>query len=178
MANQVASNPKLIEACKLWDRVTREIWRDQLQRNEPKKLDLTDLRPENQAMYTPNDYSPLACTIDGNKAEVTVGSSANHTVHVSADIGVIKYYDTDKAVNEIMKELFEEETGVKCSVFEGGVECEGLKNSNLKKLFNVLSMPTSMDMRQQFCRIDEGKSREYCINKEKELFKQIKRKIR
>ena len=178
MANQVASNPKLIEACKLWDRVTKEIWRDQLIGDAPKKLDLTDLRPKNQAMYTPNDYSPLACRIDGNKAEVTVGSAANHVVHINTDVGVIKYYDTDKTVNEIMKNLFEKEANVRCSVFEGGVECEGLKNEKIKNLFHVLSMPTSMDMRQQFCQHDKDNSHKYCVGREKELFKQIKRAFR
>lgn len=181
MADQVASNPKLIEACLLWDKITRELQED----FGAPRLNLSDLRPRDSAIYSDRDYAPLACRIDGDKAEVTVGSSPGHATHILLDRGNIRYYDTDRAVNEIMKDLLEEEVNVKCTVLEGGVDCEGLKSKvgepqrgylpQLKALFRVLTMPTSMDLRQEFCREIVGNTEEYCVKREKDLFQQIKK---
>lgn len=173
MADQVASNPKLIEGCLLWDKITRELglaaW------FERAKINLKDLRPEGSEIYSDRDYAPLACRIDGDKAEMTVGSSPGHATHILLDRGEIRYYDTDRAVNEIMKDLLEAEANVKCTVLEGGVDCEGLKEEKLKALFRVLSMPTSMDLRQEFCREVVGNTEEHCVKREKDLFQQIKK---
>jgi len=172
MANQVASNPKLIEACLFWDKITEAL----MSLEKGGKVDLSNLRPAGNYIYSENDYRPLACRIDGNVAQVTVGSSPGHATHIVLEEGAgrIAYYDVDKTVNEIMKGLLESEANMECTVVEGGVDCKGLKEDKLKDLFRVLAMPTSMDLRQQFCREIAGQLEGYCVKRERQLFEQIK----
>jgi len=187
LADQVeVSNPKLIEGCKFWDKITRELHTAKAMAVQLGfDLDLSNLRPPSSEIYSDRDYEPLACRIDGEKAEMTVGSSPGHTTHILLDRGEIHYYDTDRIVNGVMKQLLEEEANVKCAVVEGGVDCEGLKSEvgdpqrgylpQLKALFRVLAMPTSMDIRHDFCREIVGNTEEYCIKRERDLFKQVKK---
>jgi len=189
MADQVASNQKLIEGCLLWDKITRELQKAVVTTRAGvlihPEIDLRDLAPEGSQIYSERDYAPLACRIDADKAEMTVGSSPGHAVHIELDRGSVRYYDTDTAVNEIMKDLFEAEADLKCKVSVDGVDCEGLKSKigepergylpQIRALFRVLAMPTSMDTRQDFCQFVKGNDRAYCRGREKQLFKQVKK---
>jgi hypothetical protein len=128
------SNPKLVEGCKKWDKLT-ELFNT---------LDL----------YTASDYEPLFCTIRGNKAEVTVGSSPGHKTHIDLDKGELEYYDTDKRVNIAMKQHLED-VGLKCELktmdteFMLGVRCTGVNENNVVETFKTLTAATTMDIRTE-----------------------------
>jgi len=177
MENQVVSNPKLIEGCKLWDKITTQAM--SADRPPWKKRQFPSLkysRPPDSPAYTDNDYKPLACRIDGNKAEATVGSSPGHAVHISLDKGKVEYHDNDNMVNEVMKNLLEEKARLKCEIHDDGVRCEGLIAENLTELFKVLSIPTSMDIRLRYCIYDKNQLVEFCKSREKALYEEITRK--
>jgi hypothetical protein len=124
------SNPKLIEACKEWEKAA-ELFN---------KLEL----------YISEDYFPLFCVIRENRAEVTVGSSPGHKTHIDLSEGTLRYYDNDMPVNEAMKQHLED-VGLKCKVEtemgQKGVSCSGVNEDNVVNAFKVLSAATSMDIR-------------------------------
>jgi hypothetical protein len=128
----MTNNPRLIEACKKWDRLT-ELFR---------KLEL----------YAYEDYKPLFCTIRGNKAEVVVGSSPGHKTHIDLDNKTLEYYDTDVEVNASMRKHLED-AGLSCNVMTGegeralGVTCTGVNEKNVEEVFRKLAAATSMDIR-------------------------------
>lgn len=151
------SDPALIRACKLWDKVT-----DKMHEGEydlPSELD----HNENGRPYSSGDFTPLRCRIDGKDAQLVVGSSSGHTAHVNLEKGTVDYYDDDRIPNEIMKQLFEEEGNLKCTRSESGVSCTGLTKEKLDDVFKVLAMPTSMDYRVQHC-LEGGESEEVKSN--------------
>jgi hypothetical protein len=139
MESEVVSSPDLIKGCKRWDNITEKFH----------KLGL----------YQEMDYTPLHCKIEGNKAELVVGSSPGHKTHVNLEKGTVEYYDKDEDVNKIVKELFEE-TGLKCDIMkEIGVFCKGLSKENLQKVFETLSVATSMDLRIEEIRSEKDYSK-------------------
>jgi hypothetical protein len=125
------SDPALIEACKLWDKITD-------------KLNLFKEKPSR--LYFLWDYERLTCKIEGDKAELTVGSSPGHKIHVDLGKGKVLYYDKDDDVSLKLKALLDER--IKCNHIEGeGLECSGLTRENVKDVFKTLSAATSMDLR-------------------------------
>lgn len=138
------SDPELIRACKLWDKITTK-----MNNKEYEMPDELNHVGENRP-YTSGDYSPLKCTIDGKTAELTVGSSVGHRVHVDLEKKELLYYDNDSQPNQVMNDLLEE-AGLKCEVEHLGVRCSGVDDENVQEVFKVLAMPTSMDYRLDNC---------------------------
>jgi hypothetical protein len=149
------SEIELIRACKLWDKITEKMNNGDYPM--PEALEHTGSnRP-----YSSGDFSPLKCRIDGQKAELTVGSAEGHRVHVDLEEKKLEYYDTDEGPNQVMKDLLED-AGLKCEVEHDGVFCKGLKKENVQEVFKVLAMPTSMDYRLDYCRKEQADPEEEC----------------
>lgn len=132
------SDPMLIKACKLWDKLTTNLV------NYPPL-------PEGERFYESQDYHPLSCSIIGKKVEMVVGSSPGHRTHLDADEGKLNYYDTDSDVNRVLKDLLEDEAGLKCKRTNEGVSCTGLEPERFDDAFSVIAMATSMDVRLERC---------------------------
>lgn len=141
----VAASEALIMACKLWDKVTTKAHDGDYELPE-----LLNHFTRNHP-YSEGDYKPLKCRITGNVAELTVGSASGHKAHVDLEKKTVEYYDSDRQPNEVMRDLFEEEAGLKCKLDSDGVKCTGLKKTNVGDVFKVLAMPTSMDFRLNHC---------------------------
>ena len=154
------TNPELIRLCKLWDGLTDRL----------KKMDL---------MWE-QDYAMLLCRMEGDRAEVRVGSAEGHVTHVDLKERRISYYDRDDDVNRVMKRLFEEMAGAKCELAPGeGVFCSDVKD--FEGAFKAMAFATSMDLRIRYaedvygsdfrkldgaCRdIKDPAEREYCAVK-------------
>lgn len=144
------SLPELILACKLWDKITTKA-----RNGEYEMPDELNHYGKNLP-YSSGDYSPLQCRIDGDKAELTVGSATGHRVHVDVGKKILEYYDNDQAPNEVVRDLLEE-AGLDCKIDHGeGVKCTKLSKENVQAVFKVLAMPTSMDFRIDRCRRDKA----------------------
>lgn len=149
------SNPDLIKACVLWDKITEKMNKGEYKM--PSSLNhLANGKP-----YSSGDFTPLSCRIDGEKAELTVGSAAGHKVHVDLKDGKLNYYDTDRDPNSVIKDLLEDE-GLKCRIESDGVKCEGVTKKNVQSAFKVLAMPTSMDFRLSHCKKQQVNVQEEC----------------
>jgi len=122
------TNPKLIEACREWDKVTNYFY-------------------YNRGLYEPEDYRALSWLSKGNKAEVRVGDSPGHKTHIDLDRGVLEYHDLDENVCWIMEDLFEDVAGLECEDMERGFRCRNLTEDRLKDVARVLAAATSMDFR-------------------------------
>lgn len=138
------SEPELIRACKLWDKIT-----EKMNKGEYVMPDALD-HNANGRPYTSGDFQPLQCRIDGQKAELTVGSASGHKAHIDLAEKKLEYYDTDELPNEVVKDLLES-VGLKCRKDSDGVKCQGLTKGNVQAAFKVLAMPTSMDFRLDHC---------------------------
>jgi hypothetical protein len=122
----VPTNPRLIELCRLWDKVTEEVRR--------------------MGLYAEGDYIPLLCRMDGDKAELRVGGAPGHVTHFDVRERRLEYYDTDEPVNRVMHRLLTERAGGKCRLEpREGVFCEEV--GDLEEAFKVLGLATSMDFR-------------------------------
>ena len=120
------TNPVLVKLCRVWNR-------------------LVDKLKEMGLMFE-DDYRALICRMEGDRAEMRVGSAAGHTTHVDLKERTIAYYDTDDDVNEVMKRLFEGLAGAKCELApREGVLCSGVKD--FEGAFKALAFATSMDYR-------------------------------
>jgi hypothetical protein len=125
----VPTNPKLVELCRLWDR-------------------LTDRLKEMGLMFE-DDYRALFCRMEGDRAEMRVGGAMGHTTHVDLKERTISYYDTDDDVNAVMKRLFEEMAGARCELSpKEGVLCTDVKD--FEGAFKAISFATSMDYRMRY----------------------------
>lgn len=153
-----SSNPNLVKACQIWDTITTDLHNQeysmphQLEHNGPN-------RP-----YSGGDYSPLKCIVIDKQAELTVGSSSGHRVHVDLRSGTLDYYDNDEKPNEVMRDLLNE-TNADCEIMENGegVTCKNVSENNVVPIFKVLAMPTSMDYRLSDCKSKiEDSCREKC----------------
>lgn len=120
------TNPKLVEACRVWDWLTERLSRD---------------------LYEIDDYEALSWYSFDDKAEIRVGSSPGHKTHLDLKKGELKYYDTDLEVNKVMAWLLEVAAGLDCTWLSEGVECGGLTEDKLEAVAKVLAAPTSMDYR-------------------------------
>lgn len=130
------SDPKLVEACKAWDKKTFEL--------------------RGQSLYTEEDYNELKGRVIKDKLQLRVGSSPGHATHYDLHEGKVNYYDSDDAVNNIMGDLWKE-VGLDCkknpygpsSAGETtfGVDCTGLNKDNVAKAAVVAAAATSMDYR-------------------------------
>jgi len=122
----VPTNPVLVKLCRMWNRLADKL----------KEMDL---------MFE-DDYRALICKMEGDRAEMRVGSAAGHTTHVDLKERTIAYYDTDDDVNEVMKRLFEGLAGARCEHFpREGVLCSDVKD--FEGAFKALAFATSMDYR-------------------------------
>ena len=119
-------NRTLFDACKKWNRKVEDMKR--------------------QGLYMEDDYRPLLGNVLDSKAVFVVGSSPGHRTHVDLAEGEIRYYDNDRPVNELMRDILGE-TGLKCKVKEDGVECKGLTEENLGSAVERLAVATSADYR-------------------------------
>jgi len=153
------SDPALIKGCKLWDKIT-----EQLKREHPK-------------FYAEPDYEPLKCRIDGDKAEVTVGSSPGHRTHiVLPPEGRVDYYDSDDEVNRVMRDLLADHADLSCETRPLGVTCKGLTKDKIDDVFRVLSMATSMDIRLRRRVQEEGRLPMESEWMEKRFFEEVVKK--
>lgn len=139
------SDPDLIKACMLWDKITTKMHNGGYEM--PEELEHAGT---NQP-YSSGDYNPLQCRITGKQAELTVGSSTGHKAKVDLEKETLEYFDNDEDPNEAMKQLLEG-AGLECETSDDGVKCEGVKKENVQEVFKVLAMPTSMDFRIQHCK--------------------------
>ena len=139
----------LVRACKLWDKITTK-GRD----GEYAMPDELNHTGENEP-YSSGDYSQLQCRITGKVAELTVGSSTGHKAKVDLERKTVEYFDNDDDPNETMKQLFEEDAKLDCTVRSDGVKCTGVKKENVDEVFRVLAMPTSMDYRLDNCKSEK-----------------------
>jgi hypothetical protein len=112
--------------------------------------------PENRDFYLEEDYENLKCRIDGNHAEVTVGSSPGHKTHITLEPlepegGRVEYYDNDGNVNVVMHKILSD-VGLDCWLnLYSGVSCKGLRDDKVRDVFKAVAMPTSMDVRLNTC---------------------------
>ncbi|MCS7124519.1 MAG: hypothetical protein NZ932_03790 [Candidatus Bathyarchaeota archaeon] len=156
--NRVASFA-LIAGCRMWDRLTD-------------KLRLVKT-PEDRNFYISVDFENLNCVIDGNSAEVRVGSAVGHKAHIEIgdDIGMVHYYDSDRPVNTVMYKIFTD-IGLDCKLEENeGVFCRGVRDDNVRDVFKALAMATSMDIRLDWCKTLSGLTREECMAREFNFYK-------
>ena len=158
----MSANPDLIRGCKVWDRLTEELF-----------------DTYGTQLYARVDYEPLDCAIVDDEAEVTVGSSPGHKTHIDLKKGRVEYYDKDDSVNRVMERLFEEIAGLNCTVREEeGVFCEGLTPDKVEDTFKVLAAPTTMDIRIERCVEWTDKSEEECMEREFKFWKEkLARKV-
>jgi hypothetical protein len=123
------TNPVLVKLCRVWNR-------------------LTDKLKEMGLMFE-DDYRALTCKMEGDWAEMRVGSAEGHMTHVDLKERTIYYYDADDDVNEVMKKLFEEMAGAKCELFpKEGVLCSDVKD--FEGAFKAIAFATSMDYRIRY----------------------------
>ena len=174
----MSTNPELIRLCKVWDRLVGELFRMEL--------------------YSDEDFEALKCKMEGDEAELRVGSAPGHLTRVNLRDGSLEYYDEDEVVNEAVKKLMEDRAKAKCEFMveeaEGeeyvyGVRCEDVKD--LEEAFKVLAFTTSMDIRMgdpsewygpKFekldgeCKIEDPAEREVCaVNK---LLKKLEERLK
>lgn len=153
-----SSNPKLVKACQTWDTITTDLHNQEY--SMPHQLEhVGPNRP-----YSGGDYLPLKCIVMDNQAELTVGSSSGHRVHVNLRSGTLDYYDNDEKPNEVVRDLLNE-TDADCEIMENGegVTCKNVSEKNVVPVFKVLAMPTSMDFRLGGCKSKiEDLCRERC----------------
>lgn len=149
------SDADLIRACKIWDKITEKMHKREFEM--PSELE----HASSNQPYAESDYHPLRCQIDGKVAELTVGSSAGHKVHVDLEKKTLQYYDTDAGPNEVMHDLLEE-AGLRCETEHAGVTCTELTKENVQEVFKVLAMPTSMDFRLNECQKSKVDPEEVC----------------
>jgi hypothetical protein len=158
----VEANPALVRGCRVWDRLTTKL-------NSEKTF-------EDRDFYLDVDYDRLKCRIDGNHAEVTVGSSPGHKTHISLDTGKVEYYDNDGNVNAVMFKIFSD-IGLDCWLdLYGGVRCDGVRDDNVRDVFKAVVMPTSMDVRINTCeavsKMPPEAAREHCMKREVLFYRQ------
>ncbi|MEM2446096.1 MAG: hypothetical protein QW734_05515 [Candidatus Bathyarchaeia archaeon] len=157
-----SAHSALVRACRVWDRVTSELNRTRT--------------PEDRRFYMEEDYEKLKCKIVGNKAEVTVGSSPGHKVHVTVleepPFGTLEYYDNDAMVNEVMYRIFTD-IGLTCTMDAyQGVKCQGVRDDNVRDVFKALALATSMDFRLELCQGLTSLRYGGCIKREFDFYKQ------
>jgi hypothetical protein len=158
----VKANPALIRGCRVWDRLTTRLKHEKT--------------PEDRNFYLEEDYDQLKCRIDGDHAEVTVGSSPGHKTHISLDTGKVEYYDSDAKVNTVMFKIFSD-IGLDCWLdLYGGVKCDGVRDDNVRNVFKALAMPTSMDIRLNTCEMFSTMipevAKEHCMKREMTFYRQ------
>lgn len=154
----------LVRACLVWDRLTDKL-------NKTKT-------PEDRNFYLAEDFQRLQCRIEGNRAEVTVGSSPGHKVHIKIEeqppFGTIHYHDVDNDVNEVMYKIFTD-IGLNCELKRHvGVFCEGVRDDNVREVFKALAMATSMDIRISNCAALSSLKWGQCMQREFNFYKHVK----
>lgn len=158
------SNPKLVQACKLWDRVTTKA-------NSggypiPKLIDRY-----RDTFYSPGDYGALSCLIDGDVAEMQVGGSSGHKARIDLRNNTVDYLDNRSNNNRTVWKMFKTAL-ITCKRDDEGVHCKNVNTPlKLAKAFKVLALPASMDFRRDVC---ENKTTfEKCLLEEVKLFKTV-----
>jgi len=124
------TNPELIKLCKFWDKLTEKLMEMEL--------------------YSDEDYDALRCKMEGDKAELRIGSVSGHRAHVFIDKKELEYYDENEDVDKVIKRLMEDRAGAICEFMKEdkyilGVRCKDIKD--LEETFKVLAFATSMDLR-------------------------------
>jgi len=148
------ADPKLLEACKIWDKITQELQR--------------------RGRYIGEDYESLECRIEDGKAELRVGSSPGHKTHIDLQEGTVEYYDTDDPVSLAIMTLLED-LELECKHFPAeGIKCSGVTSENVKEVFKILAYATSMDYRLEYpSEYWEDEYLEKCGEKEREVPEEI-----
>lgn len=137
------SNGKLWDACRLWDEITERL--------------------NDGDFYMQQDYGELKGYVLGNTMQFRVGSSHGHLTTMDLDKGTLNYYDDDDLVNRNMARLLNL-IGLNCQEVHLGVSCTGLTEGNVDKAAEILSLPTSMDIR---IRDYKDKELQECIDKKR-----------
>lgn len=127
------AEPEAVEACRAWDETVSAL--------------------HQRRMYEGNDYAELKGFVVDGKVQLRVGSAAGHLAEIDVKKGIVRYYDTDVPVNNVMGRLMVEYAGGRCRWYDpeegGGVEKPSLvcKVRDAKKAAKVLAFATSMDYR-------------------------------
>jgi len=127
------AEPEAVEVCKAWDETVNAL--------------------HERRMYRGNDYAALKGFVVDGRVQLRVGSAEGHLAEIDVKKRVVRYYDTDAPVNNVMGRLMVEYAGGRCSGYDpeegGGVEKPSLicKVRDPKKAAKVLAFATSMDYR-------------------------------
>jgi len=97
-------------------------------------------------LYSDEDVNALYGITNDDRLMLRVGSAAGHATHLDLTDGTLKYYDTDRPVNETMMMLWTK-CGLRCEVLSDGVSCIGLTKDNIECAAKVAAAATSMDFR-------------------------------
>jgi len=145
------ADPNLVDACKVWDRLTETF-------NE-------------LGLYETADYEELKAVVRGREAELRVGSTPGHRTHIDLDTGALRYYDDDLKVNQIFNRLLgdigykrvsgEIKRPPKCQVVEDevkGVFCTHITEDNIRDVMRCVATVTSADIREPAPQLWWGKA--------------------
>lgn len=98
-------------------------------------------------LYISEDYEALRGWAVGSRVYLKVGSAEGHRAEVDLAEGTLKYYDTDRRVNETLAKILSDLAGLVCEVHDFGVMCRGVSRDNIDRVAVALSFATSMDIR-------------------------------
>ena len=128
------AEPEAAEACREWDRAVRAFHRRDL--------------------YHLHDYEALKGFVVDGKVQLRVGSAAGHLAEIDVRKGIVRYYDTDVPVNNVLGRLMVRYAGGKCRWYDPEEEGGGIlrpsvvcKVRDVRKAARVLALATSMDIR-------------------------------
>jgi hypothetical protein len=121
----------LKKACKAWDEIANGFIEDDL--------------------YLNGDARALTGIAKGDILYLRTGSSPGHATNLDLKDRKLQYYDDDDDVNDNMKDIFESEAHLKCTVKQSsGVECTGLNENNVEDAAKSVAAATSMDLRMKY----------------------------
>ena len=127
------AEPEAVEVCRAWDETVSAL--------------------HQRRMYEGNDYAALKGFVVDGKVQLRVGSATGHLAEIDVKNGVVRYYDTDVPVNNVLGHLMVKYAGGRCRWYDpeegGGVEKPSLvcKVRDAKRAAKVLAFATSMDYR-------------------------------
>jgi hypothetical protein len=107
----------------------------------------------NHDWFAPEDSEKLAgYIIDDKTAWFRVGSMYNHATHVrkEGDTWIMRYYDTDKPVNETLARLWGAVPNTEVEVLDNGVLAKTKDEKALPFLGALLGFATSMDINLEY----------------------------
>jgi hypothetical protein len=127
------AEPEAVDVCREWNRYADALL--------------------SKGYYHSSDANWLRGFVVGGRVQLRVGSAAGHLAEIDVKEGIVRYYDTDEPVNNVMSRLIAKYAGGRCELHDvnvgGGtympsVEC---KVSDVRRAARALAFATSMDYR-------------------------------